>query len=842
MTMAGERKTILLVEDEALIAAAESQLLTDRGFNVLTARNGETALTMFLARDHGVDLVLMDVDLGKGMDGPSTARELLKTADIPVVFISSHTEREIVERTRSVTSYGYVVKSAGDAVLLASLDTAFKLHEARHELRQLADNVSDVIVGFDLDFRFTYVSPSIERVAGYTSAEVLTMKPEDVFFDPSGNAITRFRDALLEAHRQHQPDPGLTAEVGLRRKDGQIVITELTLNLRRGPGGEPVEIVGVGRDITDRKTMERALREREQRYRHLTENSYDLICELDRDGIFRFVNSSYVQVLGFTPEDLIGLSAMSLIHLEDREKSQRALFRAFEEGSARSEPFRFRDATGNYRWFEAVGRSFLTEEGASRIVINSREITEAQDAMELLSATVQSYRELINTIDDAIYILDEQGVFSDVNDGALKMYGHPREIFIGKTPAFLSAPGRNDLEAAGRAIMAAYHGEPQRLDWWGLRANGEIFPKDVRMNRGTYLGRDVVIAVGRDMSDRKKVEEKLAESNRQYQTLVEGMNEGLLQVDNDDVIIYANRQFCDLTGYTREELVGKIGFDLLFRREDGEIIRHKNSVRKRGLSDAYQLPLQRKDGNVLWVRISGSPVYDAAGNVIGSIGIHTDMTQQKKSDEELQRAVRDREVLMKELQHRVKNNLVIISSLLGFEVPRLRDEYSRQILLDAQARIRSMSIIYEQLQYAEKTGSVRLDRYIDDLGRALIGTYEMERGKVRIVAQVDPIELDQKRTIPVGLILNELITNALKYAYPAGKEGEILVRLVARDGKVVFSVSDTGVGLPGGVDPATSESMGMSLIRLLAEQLGGRVDFRSGAGMNITVTFPAVVH
>jgi two-component sensor histidine kinase len=193
---------------------------------------------------------------------------------------------------------------------------------------------------------------------------------------------------------------------------------------------------------------------------------------------------------------------------------------------------------------------------------------------------------------------------------------------------------------------------------------------------------------------------------------------------------------------------------------------------------------------------------------------------------------------MKELQHRVKNNLVIISSLLGFEVPRLRDEHSRQILLDAQTRIRSMSIIYDQLQHSEITDNVRLERYIEDLGRALIGTYERERGKVRIVTKVDPIELDQKRTIPVGLILNELITNALKYAYPAGGEGEILVRLFVRNDEVVFAVSDTGVGLPGGIDPATSESMGMSLIRLLAEQLGGRVDFHSGPGMTITVTFP----
>ena len=138
-----------------------------------------------------------------------------------------------------------------------------------------------------------------------------------------------------------------------------------------------------------------------------------------------------------------------------------------------------------------------------------RDVAERIGAKEMVHDSEKSYRGLFNAISDAIYIQDNDGKFLDVNNGAVEMYGYPREFFIGKFPDVLSAPGRNDVEQLQQCIEKAFHGEPQRFEFWGMRSNGEIFPKEVQLNRGKYDNKDVVIALARDISERKQAEQKL---------------------------------------------------------------------------------------------------------------------------------------------------------------------------------------------------------------------------------------------------------------------------------------------------------------------------------------------
>ena len=180
----GDMKTILLVED-ALIAMDEEATLRKHGFNVITALTGEEAVSI-VGVTREIDLVLMDIDLGDGMDGIEAVRRILHTRDIPVVFLSSHTEPEIVEKTEAITSYGYVVKNSGETALIASIKMAFKLHDAYCDLRErkeklreseekyrfLVENIADVIYTQDDTGRIIYISPAIERLSGYAADEI----------------------------------------------------------------------------------------------------------------------------------------------------------------------------------------------------------------------------------------------------------------------------------------------------------------------------------------------------------------------------------------------------------------------------------------------------------------------------------------------------------------------------------------------------------------------------------------------------------------------------------------------------------------------------------------------
>jgi DNA-binding NarL/FixJ family response regulator len=198
--MNNQVKTILLVEDESIIAMSIAAVLKKNGFIVSIVHNGEQAISTF-RDDPAIDMVLMDIDLGKGMDGAETAQIILSEKELPVVFISSHTEPAIVEKTCGITSYGYVVKNSGETVLLASLRTAFTLFKAHRELqaanetlresetryRFLTEKMNDIIWTMDLSLKTTYVSPSVYKVLGFTPEERMAQDPRDQLTPPRTN-------------------------------------------------------------------------------------------------------------------------------------------------------------------------------------------------------------------------------------------------------------------------------------------------------------------------------------------------------------------------------------------------------------------------------------------------------------------------------------------------------------------------------------------------------------------------------------------------------------------------------------------------------------------------------
>ena len=191
---AEQKKTILLVEDQAVIAIAQTNLLKKNGYDVIVAHNGEEAVRL-TNNNSAIDLILMDIDLGKGIDGTEAAQRILAENEVPIVFLSNHTEKEIVAKTEKITSYGYVVKNSGETVLDASIKMAFKLFDAYTEkaksermllesekkFQLLERQIDDVIWTMDINFRFNYLSPSVEKMYGYTVDEMMQSKSARLF-------------------------------------------------------------------------------------------------------------------------------------------------------------------------------------------------------------------------------------------------------------------------------------------------------------------------------------------------------------------------------------------------------------------------------------------------------------------------------------------------------------------------------------------------------------------------------------------------------------------------------------------------------------------------------------
>ncbi len=237
--------------------------------------------------------------------------------------------------------------------------------------------------------------------------------------------------------------------------------------------------------------------------------------------------------------------------------------------------------------------------------------------------------------------------------------------------------------------------------------------------------------------------------------------------------------------------------------------------------------------------ISRKPIENEqlAERILGLVSIRAaGELERRDAADTLKRLVAQKETLLKELQHRVKNNLNVVMSLIELESERLDEGPAKDALAKAENRVKSIAAVYERLYLSEDLETVDAGTYVEELARQLFSAYDVAAGRVRLSVEADAAKLDTKRAVPLGLILNELVSNALKYAYPGAAAGELRVRLEAKDGFLSLSVEDDGVGLPPGFDPETDGNMGAELVRLLAEELKAELVFDSGKGLKVRVT------
>ena len=243
------------------------------------------------------------------------------------------------------------------------------------------------------------------------------------------------------------------------------------------------------------------------------------------------------------------------------------------------------------------------------------------------------------------------------------------------------------------------------------------------------------------------------------------------------------------------------------------------------------------DSPIAWIELFSYPIKDPdSGEVTGIVEFVRDISARVESERALRHSLREKEILAAELQHRVKNNLAIIASLLSLELPKITDENARRILIDAQTRVETMAMIYDEINRTDAAGTVDLRRYLEDLSATILRTYHVHPGEIRLETCLDEAQTDSRSAVAIGLIVNELITNAVKYAFPANGGGTIRLRLDHGAGETVVEISDDGAGLPDAFRLEEATTTGFVLVRDLAEQINGRVHVHSKSGTRVILT------
>ena len=358
---------------------------------------------------------------------------------------------------------------------------------------------------------YTYVSEKIRELAGIP-AERMVADPQAFLSLLHPDHAQEYREAAEKAARDLSPFSG---DFRIIRPDGQVRWIHAERMPREGDAQASVWS-GFLRDVTEQRAADQALRESRRRYRNLYDNTPVMLHSIDREGRLVSVSHYWLSRMGYTREEVLGRPVSDFMTEDSARRAREQVWpEFFRTGSVKDMAYELVTKAGEIIETLVSATAERDEEGrVTRSLAVLVDVTAFNRAQEALRASERSYRGLFDSVGQAIYIQDREGRFLDVNAGACAMYGYAREELVGQTPAMVSAPDLNDIPRVMACVAAAFGGEPQAFEFWGLRKNGEVFPKDVRLYPGTYFGQDVIIAIAEDVTERKRAEEALRQSQK----------------------------------------------------------------------------------------------------------------------------------------------------------------------------------------------------------------------------------------------------------------------------------------------------------------------------------------
>ena len=356
---------------------------------------------------------------------------------------------------------------------------------------------------------------------------------------------------------------------------------------------------------------------------------------------------------------------------------------------------------------------------------------------------------------------------------------------------------------------------------------------------------------GRELAEyskglKKKVEERTARLDallEEQKALLSTIPAFVYFKDRNGNYIAANKAFTDKTGTSVDEIAGKTDYDFFQRAQADAHRAYDYEVMESG-EPKYDIEelVTEADGGVGWTSTSKTPFFGSGGAVIGMVGMTLDITERKKAEDQIKESLREKEVLLQEIHHRVKNNLQVVSSLLNMQARNATDEKTIGILAESRDRILTMSLIHSQLYEGSDLTKINMKEFVDRLLGQLLQSYQVGDMRLNRVVRVDDYPFPISAAVPVGLIINELLSNALKHAFHGRSEGNVEVSFTASgDGRINLTVSDDGVGLPTGFDIDESKTLGLRLVKILTEdQLQGNLKITDEGGTTFKIEFDII--
>jgi len=609
-------RLILLVEDEAIIAMEEAMILRSEGYEVIQAFSGEEAVVIAGRRNASIDMILMDIDLGSGIDGTEAARQILEFCDIPVVFLSSHTEKEIVDKTEKITSYGYIVKNFPPIILNTSIKMAHKLYLEKKRVKESNDALAEM-------------NENLKAV---------------------NNELIKWR--LEEEKRSKE------------------------------------------------------LKESDKRFRSIVEGAPVPIF-IQTEKKFAFLNTAALNLFGAENQsELIGNNVFDRFHPDYHDKINERIRTINEKGNSVRDFFkqRFIRLDGSEVWVETVGEP-VEYDGKKGAIVFAREIAAAANPEDSVLSDENHYDSLFENNHAVMLLIDPASAeIYDSNPAAVHFYGWTRE------------------EIRGMRIS-------------------------------------------------------------------------------------------EINTLTIEEIKSEMSLAIQLKRNH------------------FHFKHRRADGSIRDVEVYSGPIVVKGKNLLYSIVY--DITERLIAEDKIKSLLAEKEIIVKEVHHRVKNNLNTICSFLNLQSSKSTNPETHEALSEACGRVRSMGILYERLSFSEYDGKMRVNEYFPALIRNITEAFRLGE-EIVIESVFDESEIKTKTMFSLGIIVTELVSNSIKYAFPDKKNGKITIRINSDNEVFHLLVSDDGCG----IDETNNVSgLGMRLVEMLVQQMGGHMKRYSDGGTKYEISF-----